>query len=130
MLTSLLTFCSSYKFICRDLEQRSIFSIGYIFVFHFRTFVYKGFKTQFLSLYSDKNLCFKALTLSILVKSFRSTVLTYVTRNVTGLCVLMRKWSKNGSETKNAVFYLGFHFWNEKNISCETIRSTQRFQQK
>jgi len=36
-------------------------------VFHFRTFCKKGFETQFLSLYSDKNLGFKALTHSILV---------------------------------------------------------------
>ena len=76
MLTSLLTFCNSHKFICKDLEQRSILSIGYISVFHFRTFFYKGFKTQFLSLYSDKNLGFKALTFSILVNYFRSIVLT------------------------------------------------------
>ena len=35
--------------------------------FYFRTFWKKGFKTQFLSLYSDKNLGFKAPILGILV---------------------------------------------------------------
>ena len=58
------------------------------------------------------------------------SIMIYVTRNVTGLCVLMRKRSRNGYGTKNVVFYLGFRFWNEKNVSCETIRSAQRFQQK